>query len=136
MAVDRARAADVRAHAADDCRGVVGHDVTGPAEVQWPFGYTGVASACGQRRAEGHLLGAYPGSGYYVVTSPDGLFVTRVDFGGPDPGRHTRNRAVRLAPDAVPGGVLTAEEVTRYRADVARRGGLGPTVRVSDGFVV
>jgi hypothetical protein len=82
-----------------------------------------MASSCELRRAEGHLAGAFKGSGYYVVTTDQGLFVSRVDYA--DPGvRFAAGQTVEIAPDDAPPGILSTSEKFRYQTDAARRGGV------------
>jgi hypothetical protein len=122
LLASRSGASAVGRWAPEECRQALASRQQ-PGQRQGPLGYYGVASSCELRRAEGHLIGAFKGSGYYVVTSDRGLFVSRVDYA--DPGvRFARGQTVEIAPDDVPAGILSISEMSRYQDDAARRGGV------------
>jgi hypothetical protein len=104
----------------DECRKALAFPGR-PEEIRLPLGYYGTPSSCALRRTEGHLFGSFTGSGYYVITTDLGLFVSRVDYANPGV-RFGLGQTVEVAPDDVSGSVLSASEGSRYRADVAVRG--------------
>lgn len=116
----RQRASEVRAWADTECQDAMENAASATLGVRPIWGFLGEPISCEMRRAEGHLFGDFSGSGYYVITTDEGLFVTRIDYATPGR-RGGLVRTVPLDPADLPDGLLTTAETTRYRHDYAGR---------------
>lgn len=122
LAVGHGRAEAVQRWGVQQCRQALATPGRSD-EIELPLAYRGTPTSCALRRTEGHLFGRFTGTGYYVVRTDRGLFVSRLDYTTPGL-RFAPGRTTELRPDEVPDGVLSAAEARAYATGVAARGGV------------
>jgi len=84
----------------------------------------GAVRSCRVIATESRLFnGDVDASNYLFLDTEQGAVLVRVDFRNIKAGRQYTATAVELQPEAAPPG-LTTDDVTRLRADIAKRGGL------------